>query len=227
MNNDITIIYYTANAISDYFYQNTKKYLLEAAGDIPIISVSQKPIDLGKNICVGDIGWSDYNIYRQAMIGAKEAKTKYIAMAEDDTLYSADHFTFRPSEGKFAYNMNKWSIFTWSRPQIFSNRGRMTFNAMIGNRELFIEAIEERFRKYPKDELIPYKFWGEPGRYEKYLGVTVRETEQFRSQIPIIMFSHPESLNYRKQGTRKKLGQDKAYILPGWGEAKDIAKLYG
>ena len=126
----------------------------------------------------------------------------------------------------FAYNMNKWSIFTWSKPPIFSNRGRRTLNAMICNREYYIESIEERFRKYPKNEDIPYRYWGEPGRYEKLLGVTERKSEVHYSPFPIVMFSHPKALNYIKQGTRKVLGVDKTYELPFWGKAESVVKYY-
>lgn len=224
--NDLTIIYYSANTISPYFFKHTKNALLKAVGKIPIISVSQKPMDLGKNICVGDIGQSNINIYKQVLIGAKETATEYVAMAEDDTLYHESHFKHRPTGEVFAYNMNKWSIFTWSEPPIFSNRGRRTLNALIAPRKLLIEALEERFAKYPEDEMIPLKFWGEPGRYEKYLGVTVRPTERFESEIPIIMFSHPEALNYQQQGERKRLGMERLFKLPYWGEASEIVKLY-
>jgi hypothetical protein len=224
--NDLTIIYYSANTISPEFFENTKKALLEASKDTPIISVSHKPMDLGKNICVGNIGPSNINIYKQLLIGAKEATTEFIATAEDDTLYSESHFKYRPSEGKFGYNMNKWSLFTWSEPPIFSNRGRMTLNALIAPRLLLIEALEERFAKYPRDEMVPIQYWGEVGRYERHLGVTVRSTEQFQSEIPIIMFNHPESLNYKQQGERKKLGDERLYSLPYWGQASEVVKLY-
>ena len=136
--NNLTILYYTANCIKPEFFENTKKALLEAAGDIPIISISFKPMDLGTNICVGDLGQSDFNIYRQVLIGAKAATTKYVAMAEDDTLYHKSHFAYRSQDDSFAYNMNKWSLFTWSIPPIFSNRGRRTLNAMVCNRELLM-----------------------------------------------------------------------------------------
>ena len=222
MANDISIIYYTCNSISDKFYQYTKDALLKAAGDIPIISVSQKPMDLGKNICVGDIGKSNINIYKQLLTGAKEATTEYIATAEDDTLYHESHFKFRPKT--FGYNMNKWSCFTWSNPPIFSNRGRKTLNALIAPRKLVIEALEERFAKYPNDEDIPLHYWGEFGRYEEHLGVKVQPFETFESEIPIIMFNHEQSLNYAQQGTRKRLGNDRLLTLPYWGEASEIIK---
>ena len=64
-----TIIYYTSNKEDEAFEGKTRKKLLEVCGDIPIISVSQKPIDFGKNICVGDVGACDANLYRQIQIG--------------------------------------------------------------------------------------------------------------------------------------------------------------
>jgi hypothetical protein len=226
MEKDISIIFYTCNKINPAFFENTKKALLDAAGDIPIISISHKPMELGTNICVGDIGQSDFNIYRQVLIGAKAATTKYVAMAEDDTLYHKSHFAYRPSDDAFAYNMNKWSLFTWSIPPIFSNRGRRTLNAMICNRELLIEALEERFAKYPVESEFANKFFAEPSRYESFLKVKIQKSETFSSEIPIIMFSHPKALNYIKQGVRKKLGIDQSYSLPFWGDAKAVAELY-
>lgn len=226
MNNDITIIYYTANKISDHFFQNTKKQLLKAAGDIPIISVSQKPMDLGENICVGDIGQSYINVYRQALIGAKAAKTKYIAMAEDDILYSPEHFTHRSSPGVFAYNLSTQGIYTWSNPPLFSHKGRIVLSTLICERDLFMEAMEERFAKYPDDKLIPLKYWSEPGKYERRgLRVTARQSEPFYTEIPNVIFSHPEGIGFTFLGTKKALGEDRAEEIPYWGRAADILKL--
>lgn len=229
---DVTIVYYTANWLDDhnpYFLANTKKQLLKAAGDIPIISVSQKPIDLGKNICLGDIGRSHLNIYRQILIGAKTAKTKYVAMAEDDILYSYAHFhEYVPKEDKFAYDMNKWSIFTWSNPPVFSLINRRVVNSLIAKKNMLVATLEERFAKFAgvKDEDIPTKFWGDPGRYDKELGVTIRETEEFQSTVPSVVFNHPEAFGYLKLGTRKKMGVERAAEIPYWNNAGEILKLY-
>ena len=224
--NDLTIIYYTANLVPDSFFKKTSEALLKAAGEVPIISVSHKPIELGKNICVGEIGQSVLNIYKQVLIGCKEATTKYVAMAEDDTLYPPDHFEYRPPEGRFGYNDNRWSLFTWSDPPIFSNKHRMTLNVMICERELLIKILEERFAKYPKENRITRTYWAEPGRYEASMGVTVNPTEKFSSKNPVIMFTHPKCLNWSSQGLRKKLGADPILELPYWGKAEDIIKYY-
>ena len=97
----LTIIYYTCNWLDDknpYFLANTRKQLLEAVEDRPIVIVSQKPTIFGNNsvnVCMGDIGRSHLNIYRQILEGCKAAKTKWVAMAEDDVLYSKQHFNFQ------------------------------------------------------------------------------------------------------------------------------------
>lgn len=234
---DLTIIYYTANYLDEhnpYFLKNTKKQLIEAAGDFPIISVSQKPIDLGQNICVGDIGRSHLNVYWQILVGCKAAKTKYVAMAEDDILYSYAHFhTYVPKENKFAFDMSKWSIFTWTKPPLFSFRSnRRVVNSLISKRDMLVEAMEERFarleelRKQGKKEEKIIRYWGDPGRYESYLGVTVREVEEFWTTDPNIVFSHPDAFGYLSRGTHKKLGDIRAIEIPHWGKAEDVLKLY-
>lgn len=230
---DLTVIYYTSNYLDDhnpYFLENTKKQLLVAIGDLPLISVSQKPIAFGQNICLGDIGRSHLNIYRQILEGAKAAKTKYVAMAEDDILYSYDHFHYYlPKDNTFAYNMSKWSLFTWTQPPLFSFRNnRKVVNSLIAPKQMLVDALQERFDKFkniPEDR-IPLHYWGDPGRYEEKLGVTIRATEEFYTQVPNIVFSHPEAYGYLSRGTRKRLGDIRAYEIPYWGRAGEILNLY-
>ena len=230
---NLTVIYYTSNWLdthNPYFLENTKKQLLVAIGGLPLISVSQKPMAFGKNVCVGDIGRSHLNIYRQILEGSKAAKTKYVAMAEDDILYSYEHFhNYVPDRNIFAYDMNKWSIYTWINPPLYSYKvNRRVVNSLIAPRDMLVEAMEERFNKFkdiPEDK-IPLHHWGDPGRYESHLGVTVRETEEWYSKCPNIVFSHPEAYGYLSRGTRKELGYLKALELPYWGRVEDIIKLY-
>jgi hypothetical protein len=226
---DLTIINYTANRVPEQWRKYWTEKLLEAAGDLPIISVSQKPIDLGTNICVGDIGCSSYNIYKQMLIGAKAAKTKYVALAEDDTLYSHHHFHFhRPHDDTFAYDLNKWSIYTWTHPALFHLKRRKTCCTMIAPRELLIETLEERFKKYPDPNNYPRKLFGEPGRndYEKGMGVKERKAEEVYSIVSNIVFSHPNSEDYMHVKTRKALGQIRVPEICDWGTAEYIQSLY-
>lgn len=221
--NDLTVVYYTANAIPEGFAEKTQEILFVASAEHPIVSVSQKPINFGLNIVV-DLPRSHLSIYQQALIGAKAARTEYIALCEDDVLYSSKHFKYRPTEGKFAYNLGYWSLFTWS-PKVFSYKGRKNLCNLICNRKLFIEAIEERFAAYP-DGKVNLGLWAEPGKYERQLGVIVRETEEFYTDPPNIMFSHETALSFDNLGTRKRMGPLKAIDIPYWGRAEEIASFY-
>lgn len=225
--NDLTVIYYTANVISDHFARQIQSTLLHAIAGRPLISVSLKPLEgFGYNYVL-DLPHHHLSIYKQALEGAKHAKTKYIALTEDDVLYSPEHFKYRPSPGKFAYNMNAWNIFTWES-EAFTQKlgGRKNLNGLICERELFIEAMTERFVKFPGYEGTPLKYWAEPGKYEKYLGVTVRETEEFTTNPPNIIFSHETALSFDNLGTRKRLGEVRALKIPGWGTAKQVMEVY-
>ena len=248
---DLTIVYYTSNYLEGhnlYFLKNTWNQLMKVKKNLPIVAVSQKPMSpeiYGNhpdvtNYVMGDIGRSHLNIYRQILEGAKLAKTKWVAMAEDDILYSEQHFNpqfFTKKEfmdgDYFLYDMNKVSIFTWETENpIFSYRSkRMVVNQLVAKRQMLIDAMEERFRKYeelkniwPERKIL--KYWGDPGRYEDCLGVTVRPTYQYYSWIPSVVFSHENAFGYLSQGSKKKQGDLRIVELADWGKASDILKLY-
>lgn len=246
--NDLTIVYYTSNYLEEhnpYFLRNTEHQLLKAAGDLPIIVVSQEGISLNSILwersknpateyCMGNIGRSHLNIYRQILKGAQLAKTKYVALAEDDIFYSYEHFhTYVPRRHKFAYDMSKLSIFTWTDPPLYSFRTkRAVINQLICHRDLLIEALEERFKQAEKlrsmgwEEEEILRRWGDFGRYEEQLGVTVREREEFYSGVPSIVFTHEHAYGYLNHGKRKRLGDIKIVEVPVWGRAEDMLKLF-
>lgn len=232
---DLTIIYYTANKNKSYFMANTQKYLLKAVGETPIVSVSFKPTIIGKNclnLCIGEQPRSNYTIYKQILVGTLEAKTKYVAMAEDDMLYSPEHFIYRPSdENTFSYDINKWSIFSWLKPPIFSYRIRKLMNSLITTKNALIKTLEERYAKYPVLEKIPPKlfkmYWGEPGRFENHLGIAPVKTEEYSSSVPNIMFSTSEALGYLDLGEKKAHNHIRSNKVKPWGTAEEVLKLYG
>src|SRR5438132_1087410 len=92
----VTILYYTSNREDPEFEARVKQNLLKVCGDLPIISISQKPIKLGKNICIKDVGTSGFNMFRQVEIGCKLAETPFVISAEADCLYPPDYFQFIP-----------------------------------------------------------------------------------------------------------------------------------
>lgn len=229
IHSDLTIIFYSANQNSDYFMSNVLNQLYKAVGETPIISVTFKPMNLGTNICIGEQKRSNYMLYKQVLIGAREAKTKYVAMAEDDMLYSSEHFEYRPGY-TLAYDLNKWSLFSWTKPPIFSYRPRKLMNSLIAPRDLLVQTLEERFAKYPVLEEIPYPifeyYWGEPGRFENHLKISKPKSETYMSTVPSIMFSTSEALGYQVLGKRKAHSKVKITNLEPWGTASQVLSLY-
>lgn len=222
---DLTIVYYTANVVPENFALYTRAQLRSAAGSAPIVSVSHKPLDFGENIVV-DLPRHHLSIYKQALIGAKAARTKYIALCEDDVLYSPEHFKHRPSPDKFAYNLGHWNIYTWQKEPVFSWKGRRNLGQLICERDLFIRAMEERFLRWPDDSKINLGIWAEPSKYEEQLDVSVKEAEEFWTNPPNVVFSHETALSYENLGTRKRLGGLRATEIPHWGRAETVRSLY-
>lgn len=215
--NDMTCVYYTANVIPNKFGAHMMAQLEGAKGDLPLIVVRLKPPAVR----------SHFQIYRQALEGAKKAQTKYIALCEDDVLYSPNHFKYRPKDKPFAYNLGYWGIYTWQDPAIYNYKGRRNLGNLICEREAFIEAMEERFKKYPDPSGEHLKdIWAEPSKYEKQLGVTIREAEDFYTNPPNIKFSHETELSFEGLGTRKRAGELRAYNIPYWGSAKTVRDYY-
>jgi hypothetical protein len=228
-----SIIYYTANFNNEYFAENICRQIINAAGKrMPIISVSQKPIEFGDNICVGNIGQSHLNIYRQILIGAKAAKTKYVFTCDDDVLYTPWHFTsFLPPEDTFAYNINRWRIYTWVDPPVFSYTARPVGSQMVAPRQLLVDVLQKRFEKYPDEASIPdLKYFCEPGRRDHLLGMPRPKMTTFKSLgAPNVVFTTTESMGYhyfKKNETKKSHGKVKKDTLPYWGSAKKVMKYY-
>lgn len=226
MAKDLTCIYLTASQIPNDFAGYQRRILLDAIGDSPLISVSRVPLPFGINI-VDQEPKSLSNIYRQMLRAAKVASTEYVAIAEDDTFYPKEHFTFyRPDDDTFAYDQNRFALFTWGEP-VYHWRNRKSNASLIAPRKLLIEALEERFAKWPDG--TPENITGEVGRgmVERNLGITVRKSKEVFCKISLIQFNHEAASEERQRTHRKSYGPIKAYDIPHWGKADILVRHYG
>lgn len=169
-----------------------------------------------------------WNVYRQLLRGAMLAETKYVAVAEDDTLYPARHFNdFRPPDDAVAYDMSRWSVFSWvERPYFSAIRKHGNFT-MIGPRDLVIDTLQEREAKYPNG----HYYAGEIGRreIESILGVKRNKLVEWWCIEPMVNLCHPQGLSPTYIGVRgheRKPGELKAWDIPIWGKASDITAIY-
>ena len=91
---------------------------------------------------------------------------------------------------------------------------------------MVIEALEERFAKYPDG--TPDRITGELGRpmVEHNLGVKERQVQEFETMVSIINFNHSNASDDLQQRQRKSLGEIRAYDVPHWGKASELVKQW-
>lgn len=230
MASDITIVYLTSNKLPIKWQEFHQEHIRKL--NLPVISVSQKPMDLGINLIQDQLP-SKPNIFYQLMRGIRLVNTKYVAVVEDDCLYTKEHFTeFRPKDDEFAYNAHRWSWYAW-KPEIYSLKNFIRTGAsLIAPTKLALDLLEERFAKYPMGSEMPLGMCGELGVYEKELGLKQRRVIDFKSTTPILQTDHDffTVLDPKKETIerrhRKKLGIIQCYDIPIWGKAIDLKKYF-
>lgn len=218
---DLSVLFLTLNRLPKRFADFQFETLKKAAGQAPILAISREPMPCDYLLDTDKPGY--LNIYRQMLRGAKELKTDYVAIAEDDCLYPADHFQIRGPG--FVYNQHRWALFTWD-PQMYSWRNRFSNATLIAPRSLMIQALEERFTKWGDN--WPPNLIGELGRkmVEKGLGVTHYPADTKWSKIAVIQFNHQYAHEERQRRARKAFGNIRATEIPFWGKSIDLVKKY-
>jgi len=214
----ITVIYYTSNKEDPGFEGRIQENLLKVRGGLPIISVSQKPIDLGKNICVGDVGHTYFNEYRQILIGAKAAKTLYVIFAESDFLYPQCYFSFEPKGANIYRYRNIWIVH--KDPKIYAYRRKIhSIGAQICKREYLIKILEKNLEGKPE--------WSDKEvviRDRKGFDLFNVPFEFFGDDIACISFKTGDGM--RRQ-TNIMPGRENIKLrLPYWGHVSNLRKEY-
>src|SRR3989338_8894979 len=142
----ITALHYTSNRESEHFSSKIRENILKLKGDIPLISVSQKPLsNFGENICVGVHYNCYFNMCRQIQIGLKHISTPFTLLVEGDFLYSPEYFTFTPSELHSYYYDNVWVLYDKSPPNRFHFKGRSTGAGIIPTKQ-WLEKVTAIFK---------------------------------------------------------------------------------
>lgn len=238
----ITVLYYSSNKVAE----DIQRVVLNNIRGMknPVVSVTQKPVDLGKNICIGEVGSSWLNLYKQLKIAAEAAETEYVAMAEDDCLYTQEHYDWIPPRNDtFYYNENVWFV-QWggNHPELngmYSNywTDRKALSQLVCSRDILLKDIELKLKFLEGD--IPIETIGEPGisrlmqaralankkGHGHSLGMTLGEmaerldatkAETFRTTLPNLDIKG--GWNF----TGPKRGKNRTYFLEPWGDFKEF-----
>lgn len=216
---DATVLYVTANTEPESFESKIRAKLAAAAAGLPIVSVSQKPVDLGQNICVGDRGACYANEYRQLLTAAKAVRTEWVVAAEADFLYPRCYFTFAPpADGPDLWRYDP--VYILWRSRAYSPGFRRKLNsegAQWARREPLVARLEARFAGLPE--------WHEPGADWKVKVYGRNEWSLFGdpSQPAVSIKS-----GFGMRPSTKVSRDEPTMELPLWGSATELRKeLFG
>jgi hypothetical protein len=214
----LTVLYYSSNVEKPDFEKKIIANLVKST-DLPIISVTQKPTKLGRNICVGEIGNSYINEYQQILVGLKEIKTEYYISAEADYLYPTDYFTFEPDGENIYRSNNVWIVFNKGgyRKKPYSE------GAQIANTKYMIKFIEWYLDGLPK------MFNGRPSEADPFYH-TYMKHQKALWKLPFTFFETSPCLSFKTgNGVRKgtNVVGEGVSDLYYWGNINYLREQYG
>lgn len=212
--NDTTVIYYSSNREKPDFEGRVIKNLLEVCGNLPVVSVSQRPMDLGKNICVGDHGVSGFNMFRQVQIACQIATTKFVISAEADCLYPPDYFTFIPERDDVCYRDSNLYVMGQWRKYFYKKEGGATHAQIVG-REFYLARLNELFKDAPEwsveEKNFPRERWHKVDVFDKIV--------YFETKNPVVQIKTDRSMRHYTYSDRTPI-----YEIPYWGRG-DIFRI--
>lgn len=216
-NINATIIYCSSNREKPDFEQRIRDNILKFCGDLPIISISQKPIkNFGKNIVVGDVGASGFNFFRQWQIGLREAKTRFVISAEADCIYPPDYFDYRPPKDDVCYRNSNLYVMPDQRDYFFYKGGGATHSQIIGRR-YFLERLDKLFENAPQWSVEEKNFPKERWKKED----VVDYIEHYQTENPVIQIKTHRGMRYYTHSDRTPIPE-----LPYWGNGKPLRAFY-
>lgn len=212
-----TIIYYTSNRENPKFEKKIRANILKYKGDLPIISVSQKPIDFGENICVGEVGISGFNMFRQVQIACEAAKTQFVISAEADCLYPPDYFTYLPPRDDKAFRNSNVYVMAYGKHYFFKKDGS-TFAQIIG-RKFYLKVLAELFKGAPKWSPEEKNF---PKERTKRSDIFWPDQKMsFETANPCLSFKTGKGMRFRSPSYSTRFNN-----LPFWGSTDKLIQKY-
>lgn len=207
---DKVIVYTTDNSLEEGLAQRCREVLVQAAGGRRIVSVSQKPLDFGENICVGEIGRSWTNLYAQLSAGLEAVTTPWVCVVEHDCMYTPEHFAWTPPrDDTLYYNTNLWFVqWGWRRPELRGmysrTHDRAVLSALVGNRTVVQDYVQDQLSRC----LDGKEMLGDRARGYK--------SEVFETELPNLDIRHGTNWS----GWRR--AHNRCWELPYWGKFADV-----
>lgn len=203
------IIYISSCRENPEFEHKIIQDMLSKKGDLPVFSVTQKPMELGKNKCVGDVGTSGFNFCRQLQMATEMADVDYVISAESDCLYDPSYFKFTPPRLDAVYRNTNNYVIPYNQNIFYTKDSQTAFQ--ISGRDFLLNRLNYLLKGQPQ--------WNtEMKNFPKEIGKPFLESwETFRTKYACFQIKTAEAM--RRQTHH---GKEPIESLRYWGRAKRI-----
>jgi hypothetical protein len=210
------ILYYSDNQIDESLAQICRDQI--KSQNIPITSVTLKPIDFGKNICL-NLKRGYEAMFEQILVGLENMSEDMVYFCEHDVLYHPTHFDFVPKEETtFYYNGNYW--FLRLSDGFAINYDVSPLSGLVVHRESALKHFRERY-SFIKKNGFSYKIGFEPFTHRRIKWDYWCNFKLFFSEFPNVDISHGANV------TRKRWSTDKFRRKPKFWRESDIHHIPG
>jgi len=218
------ICFYTENRCPPHIFKAVQENLLKSSNGMPIVSVSLKPIDFGKNIVL-PLERGILTMFKQILAGLEALDTEFAFLCEHDMLYHKSHFDFTPNKP----NIYFYNTFTY---KIDANSGQALHylckqtSGLCANRKLLVNHYRRRIYLVETAGRFSRNMGFEPGTHKPPRGVDDFKAENWMSEFPNIDIRHGGNLTpsrWTQAEFRNKnscLGWTMSDSVPGWGVTK-------
>jgi hypothetical protein len=218
------IVYYTDNELDPKIMKACQDQLLSV--DLPIVSVSLKPIDFGENHVL-PLERSALTMFKQILRGIEESVADILFFCECDVLYHPSHFEFTPSrDDYYYYNINVWKVDWLTGHGVHVNFCQQV-SGLCAYRSLLLQHYRERVKRVEKDgysNAIGY----EPGTHNRPEKIDDYKAASWISEFPNVDIRHDKnfsSTRWRKDQFRNQRYTDgwiESDSIPGWDNVVDL-----
>ena len=217
------LVYYTHHVGDPLFLETCRQNLLRCAKNYDIVSVSDRPIDFGRNFVLDNVPPGPLQIFKKILLGLEKSTTDIIFLIEHDILYHPSHFDFVPSEKNiFYYNRNRWAVDPEDGKAVFYHTNVLSL--LVAHRELLIEHWKRRV------ELTEERGFKSRDGYSPPRGLPKEERGKYKTwmgEFPNLDIRHDGSFT-RKRMTKDQFrserscrGWTESYNLPYWGSMRN------
>jgi len=215
----MSIIYYTGNGDYPRLEEAVRDTILAHSEGMPIVSVSHKPIQFGKNICVGSIRQAPEHVFMQLRIAAQVAESDFVCVCEADTLYPPEFFQFQPTDDKTYYHPATGYIVWRGHVNVYHRKRMQELTGVVSRRHLL--ALVESMQEEHASLEWPHRTGTAQTMQIDAIVAAGGKTEQ-ADLGPVVTLKSGRGMHRHSPFSRR----DNTRALPVWGSAKDMWKKY-